>query len=132
SGSLLITGNSTINVGNISTGTTQTITLGNTAFNAGSTLSVTSSNAYSLTLSAVTTNGVSPTFSPAAGTTLNIGTITNNGGTYSVFNFAGAGNTNVTGAMTNAQANRSLALVFNQSGTVTLSGTGTDLRNNNN
>jgi autotransporter-associated beta strand protein len=133
SGNFLINGGtSTINVGNISSGANQTITLGGTTqFNAGSTLNVTGSNGYGLTLNAVTTNGVSPTFSPASGTTLNMGSITNTAGTYAVFNFAGAGNTNVTGVITTSVANRSVALVFNQSGTVTLSGNNW-LRLNNN
>ena len=107
-------------MGHINAGTNQTLTLGGTTNVAGfPTLTVNGSNGYILVCRR-SVLGTSATFSPSSGSTLNIGSIT--GGFYPVLTFSGAGTTNVTGAITDNVANRSLAVVFNQTGTVTLSG----------
>ncbi len=128
-----LSGTSGISVDQISgINTGNTLTLAALDFGFGGQLNVTAANGYILKINAITAegSGQSETFNVASGAILQIGTITAN----SVYNFpifSGAGTTNVTGAITQAAANRSIALTFNQTGTVTLSGN-SNLRNNSN
>ena len=125
----------TMNVDQLSSGTNGALILGaTTTFAGAATLNVTGGNGYTLGLPNVLTlgsgGGGTVTFSPSSGATLNIGALSGSA-TYSVFSFAGAGTTNVTGAITQLAGNRSDALIFNQTGTVKLSGN-SNLRNNSN
>lgn len=88
------------------------------------TINVTGASGYTLSLGAITTpsNGSGSTviFTPASGLNLSIAALTQPGGSNpGNVQFAGAGNTTVTGAISGASP-RTLNLTFNQTGTVTL------------
>ena len=129
-----------ITAGALSTGSNSTLTLGGATvglqLTGDNTVNVSTSNGYTLAIPLLLLNQTAndntiQTLNVASGSTLQVGTVTAND-VNNRLAFSGAGNTVITGPITQAQANRGMGLVFNQSGTVTLSGTGTNLRNNTN